>query len=91
VYLESDKMQELVDAERKVFSKAILQIEEIYAEDNQMKDLINKTKITKNILDYLDNNFSNDSNHGLLILLIESLGFFVENVDEEEEDEKVEQ
>lgn len=86
VYLESEAIEIEVKKERKLFSKALLKIEEIYESSSSMKELINSTQIIQKLLEYLAKNFNEKNNKRILILLMKSLCQFIYNAEEEDEE-----
>ena len=90
VFLESEETEVEVKKERKLFSRALLKIEEIYESNTTMKELINSTQITQRFLEFLAKNFNHQESQGVLILLMDSLCQFIHNAEEEDGEEESE-
>ena len=70
--------------EKIIFSKALLLVEEIYAPNPELKELINHHEIIKKLISYMNKNFEEESCKQSIVLLLESLGHMVMNETDDE-------
>ena len=77
VFIQSKRIQQECKNEKIIFSKALLQAEEIYEENNDLKELINHQEIIRKLISYINKNFEEESCKRSIILLLESLGIIV--------------
>jgi len=88
VFNESKLLEDSIDKEKKIFAKALMNVDNMVKKDSVLKDIINKEEVTKKLINFVIDNENTEETRDTFLLILDALGNIIEN--EEDEDERVE-